>query len=140
MKTAAQIITLCWFGHLALFILCAAPNVQSGVGGDKDEHCLQIVQSECTFSIQLHNNTSEKVDYTLWWFDHPYNHNGSFNIAGGELQPGQTEDLIGIRECGIYWVRWSSDRYNHVYAFYQDEISPNPRVLKPIAYAQETMR
>lgn len=62
--------------------------------------------ADCTFTVQFENSLSEKVFYTLDWVDHPFEYPKPFNLAGGELHPGQSWRLKTPILCGEYLVKW----------------------------------
>ena len=76
---------------------------------------------DCTFSVKFINTTDHKVDYLFNWVSHPYKYFKSINMAGGELDPGETIQLKDKYKCGTYYVLWSDEDANHIHAFTQIE-------------------
>lgn len=95
----------------------------------------QIYCADCRFRVKFVNDTDQKVVYTFDWIDHPFytRHNklvGPYNLAGGELGPGQEVLLKSEYTCGEYYVVWTKDNQTYRYEFSQ--IVSETRILKPI--------
>jgi hypothetical protein len=61
---------------------------------------------DCTFNVQLTNPTDDKVEYLLYWQDHPFKYFKPVNMAGGELDPGESHYIENSYICGDYYVDW----------------------------------
>jgi len=71
------------------------------------------------FAITFKNDTSEKVFYTLKWWDHDLDHFGPVRRAGGELMPS-AEHTIDYNYKGKIWtVYWSDPKSQYPSIEYQ---------------------
>ena len=62
---------------------------------------------DCTFNVRILNNSVYKAFYTFRWVDHPFKQLQSWEVAGGELLPGEYIDLINPQKCGTYYIHWT---------------------------------
>ena len=60
------------------------------------------------FFVTFQNNTDKKMYYWLWWVSHPYDHVLPVNMAGGEIEAGESHILISEYKSGIYGVEWET--------------------------------
>ena len=88
-----------------------------------------VLADDCTFNVQFDNPTDKKVEYLFYWIDHPFKQATPANMAGGELQPGESHQLEYKYKCGEYFVRWDLGDSTYNYAF--SHRNNNPRILTP---------
>lgn len=61
------------------------------------------------FSIKFDNTSNEKLIYSLFWIDHPFNSMRPANLAAGELKALESRRLSYHYNSGQYYVVWRDD-------------------------------
>jgi hypothetical protein len=61
------------------------------------------------FSIKFENTSDEKMIYSLFWIDHPFNSLRPANLAAGELKALESRRLSYHYNSGKYYVVWRDD-------------------------------
>ena len=87
--------------------------------------------ADCTFRVTFDNTTDQKVEYLFYWIDHPYEYALPINLAGGELDAGETTTLGYDYLCGEYYVKWSVGDETRRHAFSHRSINGKTRTLTP---------
>lgn len=61
------------------------------------------------FSIRFENTSGEKMIYSLFWIDHPFNSLRPANLAAGELKALESRRLSYRYNSGQYYIVWRDD-------------------------------
>jgi hypothetical protein len=82
-------------------------------------------EEECSFFINLENNTDEMVIYRVAWDSHPFVTPNPYTwgpvyMMIGELQPGTTVTSAAY-SCGSWTVSFESGCVDYYHAFIQEE-------------------
>jgi hypothetical protein len=86
-------------------------------------------EDSCLFKVEFRNPTDKMVTYVFEWISHPYKRSVPINIAGGELQPGKSRQLISDYLCGRYQIIWEYNDKEHWHAFSQQPQMDRLRIL-----------
>ncbi len=61
------------------------------------------------FSIRFENTSDEKMIYSFFWIDHPFNTLRPANLAAGELEALESRRLSYHYNSGQYYIVWRDD-------------------------------
>ena len=77
------------------------------------------------FSIKFENTSNEKMIYSLFWIDHPFNSLRPANMAAGELSALESRSLSNHYINGQYYVIWrdASDIKHEMLIYIQDGVT-----------------
>ena len=77
------------------------------------------------FSIQFENTSNEKMIYSLYWIDHPFQSLRPANMATGELGALESRSLSNQYINGQYYVIWrdASDIKHKMSIYIRDDVT-----------------
>ncbi len=77
------------------------------------------------FSIKFENTSNEKMIYSLFWIDHPFNSLRPANMAAGELRALESRSLSNHYINGRYYVIWrdTSDIKHEMLIYIQNGVT-----------------
>ena len=77
------------------------------------------------FSIKFENTSSEKMIYSLFWIDHPFNSLRPANLAAGELKASESRRLSYHYNSGQYYIVWRDDNEvrHEMLIYIQDDVT-----------------
>ena len=75
--------------------------------------CLLFIVMSITYaadsvSFKFKNSTDQKAIVYLYWLDHGLDYPGPFNLACGEMKPGQIWKVENNYKIGEYVILWRS--------------------------------
>lgn len=92
----------------------------------------ETVQDPCVFRVEFYNDTDKQLEVFLDWASHSFpEHPWPFNVAGGEIAPGETWPLQDDYLCGDYFIRWMFGDITYIYGFRQKSYHDKVRVFTP---------
>jgi hypothetical protein len=77
------------------------------------------------FSIRFENTSEEKMIYSLFWLDHPFNSLRPANMAAGELKALESRSLSNRYINGQYFIVWRDDNEikHEMLIYIQDDVT-----------------